>query len=55
MAIKRCADCSFKFETSSKGNMAKVCPSCRQGRKDKCHRDQEKKKPTPKSGKPTGF
>lgn len=61
MTIKRCADCSFKFETSKRGGMAKVCPSCRQGRKDKWRRDKadtRKKEevkmqgePTPNSGK----
>jgi len=55
MATKRCADCGFKFETTKGGGNAKVCPTCRQARKDKWRRDKEKMKPTPKTGKIEGF
>jgi hypothetical protein len=36
----RCADCSFKFEAASGRN--KVCPSCKEGRKDKWRKDNSK-------------
>lgn len=55
MTIKRCSDCHFKFETIKGGGNAKVCPSCRQARKDKWRKDKEKAKPTPKSGKIDSF
>ena len=42
--IKKCADCFFKFEPNKGGENAKVCPSCRQARKDKWRRDKEKMK-----------
>jgi len=32
---KRCAVCFFKFVTRKGGGNAKVCPNCRQARKDK--------------------
>ena len=37
----RCADCSFKFEAAN--GRAKVCPSCREGRKSKWRKDQAEK------------
>lgn len=40
--MNRCTDCLFKFEPNMKGRQAKVCPSCRKGRKDKWHRDKAK-------------
>ena len=42
MGTKRCADCFFKFE-AARAN-AKVCPSCRQGRKDKFRKGKEEMK-----------
>ena len=50
---KRCVDCGFKFKTDR--GQTKRCKVCRLAKADKWRRDQDKSKPTPKSGKIQGF